>query len=87
MMNSVPIIIDDIKEYEEFKMSRCSYFSIECDDLAEGWGLGLSNLNIPFMMIGLQGIITTQINTSGLFDNASDIENLFNLIEDNDKNL
>lgn len=87
MIGSVPIIIDDIKEYEGFKMSRCCYFSIEFDDLGEDWVLGFSNMAIPFMMIGLQGIISSPVGNYGSFNTASDIEYLFNLIEGNDNGL
>lgn len=78
----IPIVIDDIKNYKTFNWIRATYFSIECDTPSPGWQLGIGNATIPFLMIGLSGIIYQPHDGSDKFDSPQKIENLFNAIED-----
>lgn len=87
-IRTVPVIIDDIKQHRNFKITRCNYFSIESDEPGAGWELHLGDNNtIPFLMIGLQGVIFSAINDSGIFRNPDDIEALFDLIEEQSGHL
>jgi len=77
----VPVIVDDVKNYRNFSMTRCTYFTIECDVPSPNWILGLENRSIPFVLIGLSGVVFKPIGDSVLFLSAESIEELFNTIE------
>lgn len=77
----IPVIIDDVKNYRNFSMTRCTYFTIECDVPSPNWILGLENKSIPFVLIGLSGVVFKPIGDSALFPSAESIEELFNTIE------
>ena len=80
MSLSVPLVIDDVKRMRDFEMSRCIYFSIECDVPWAGWTMDISKNRIPFLMVGLSGII--YVPAAGReFDEPEEFESLFNLIE------
>jgi len=80
---SVPILIDDLKKYDTFQMTRCTYFSIECDVPSPGWQLGMENQTIPFLMFGLFGIVFKPFEKSPIFLSPDSIDSLFNTIEEN----
>lgn len=79
--DSVPIIIDNVKNYEAFQMSRCSYFSIKSDTPAPGWMLNIENFRIPFLMMGLSGVIMSPSTKSPTFDSPQSFSDLFESIE------
>jgi len=79
----IPVLIDDVKNYGTFKMARCTYFSIECDDPSPDWVLQLGEVEIPFLMLGISGIICGPLGRPGRkFRNAGSIAKLFTTIED-----
>lgn len=81
-LNSVPVLIDDFKSSDKIHMTRCNYFSIETDSPSFGWTLELSNTQIPFIMMGLSGIITRSLK-GGPFTDLNSIKSLFVAIEEN----
>ena len=81
-MSTIPIMIDDIKQYKGFDMTRCTYFSIESDIPAGEWILRLKDLEIPFYLIGLSGIITEPIGDKAEFDSPHLIDEIFKTIEE-----
>ena len=88
LTGTIPIIIDDIKKYENFEMSRCSYFSIEVDAPSPAWNINLQDNNtIPFHLLSMQGIITNYDEKGGIFKTAAQIEALFNRIESADAHM
>lgn len=80
-MGTIPVIVDDVKTYPDFEMTRCTYFTIESDTPSPDWILGLGNLDIPFYLLGLSGIIWKPVK-GDFFDNPDLIEKLFNAIEE-----
>lgn len=80
---TVPVLVDSLKEYGDFRMARCMYFSIECDTPGAGWTLSLRSETIPFLMLGLSGIITSELRGRE-FQSVDDIEALFESIEEHD---
>ncbi|MBW8041340.1 MAG: hypothetical protein FVQ85_15250 [Planctomycetes bacterium] len=83
----VPIVIDDVKRLKTFSMSRCIYFSIECDSPSPGWTLRIRNRKIPFLLVALSGIILEPID-GGLFRTPDKLEQLFENIEkDSDEGI
>jgi hypothetical protein len=80
-MKSVPIMIDSVKNIKGFQMTRCTYFSIESDTPSLDWILQIGDQIIPFMLIGLSGIITKPIGADPYFNSIQLIEDLFDAIE------
>lgn len=78
----VPIIVDDVKIYPNFSMTRCTYFTIESETTAPGWVLTMAGKNIPFFLTGISGVITQPLDDDPLFDSVSQIDDLFDIIEE-----
>jgi hypothetical protein len=78
---SIPITIDDMKQLPGVKLTRCSYFTVECDKPSPDWVLEFGRRSIPFLMTGLSGIIYRPLSRKSLFVSPKQIENLFNAIE------
>jgi hypothetical protein len=78
---SIPIVIDDTSSGKTVKMSRCTYFSIRCDTPSTNWALRLGDHSIPFLMLGLSGVVYRPSPREELFDKPSKLEHLFNSIE------
>ena len=80
-VTDIPVVFDAIKTLEDFPMIRCNYLSIECDSPGGGWKLSIGDLELPFLMLGLVGIITSPFGAER-FNNVGLIEDLFEQIED-----
>ena len=78
---TIPIIIDDVKKLEKFDMSRCTYFSIQCDTPSPNWTLNIQNINISFLMMGLSGIIYSPADNSDRFNHPDKFEKIFDIVE------
>lgn len=78
---NVPVIIDDIKIYLNFQMTRCTYFTVESDSPSPNWFLGLNNQQLPFYLLGLSGIIFKPFGDSDIFESIELINEVFNLVE------
>jgi hypothetical protein len=77
----VPIVIDDVKHLKTFSMSRCTYFSIECDTPFLGWVIEMRKRKIPLLMLALSGIIYKPMEAEKKFDSPEKFEDLFETIE------
>lgn len=83
----IPVLLDDFKDFENLKMSRFTYFTIECDEPSLGWELELKEARIPICLIGLSAIAWRPIDERfHEFKNLQLIDDLFNTIEE-DGNL
>ncbi len=80
---TVPITVDSVKETDSYRMTRCTYFSIECSEPAPGWSLRTSDIDVQFFMIGLSGVITAPPGGDQFFDTPDQLDHLFNVIEQN----
>jgi hypothetical protein len=78
---SVPVTIDDVKRLPDFKFSRCSYFTAECDLPSSNWRLFLEDRQIPVLQSGGAGIIFRPSSDELLFTDADQIERFFDAIE------
>jgi hypothetical protein len=78
---TVPVIVDDVKRYPDFHMTRLTYFSIECDEPAPGWTLELDRARVPFLMMGLSGIVLRPTGARARFDEPDAFRDLFDLVE------
>lgn len=85
-MNTIPIIIDkDINE-NGIEIVRAVYFTIESDSPLPNCTLHYHSSLIPFMMLGLKGIIFAPLvkpisQTDGTFKTAKEFDDLFDAIE------
>lgn len=92
---AVPVIIDSVKtsvrkivdsqrpgEGSSFRLiTRCNYLSVECDFPKPGWSLRVSELNLPFLMLGLTGVIHRPFDGEH-FDTPDKIEDMYVRIEE-----
>ncbi|QEH36609.1 hypothetical protein OJF2_51930 [Aquisphaera giovannonii] len=83
---TIPIVTDGIpRSGPGPRLARCVYFSITADEPNRPWFLGLPNVTIPFLMLGLQGIIfRSPLRQSGLFVTPDDWNELVTIIEQQD---
>jgi hypothetical protein len=78
-------MIDDLRSFQGFAFARCSYFTIECDTPSPNWYLGLADRRIPFLMVGLSGIIHQPSEVDTVFTSPEQIEALFAAIEEGER--
>ena len=78
----VPVIIDSVKG-DGLNMTRCTYFSIECDTPIPNWYLHTRSGGVPFFMLGLSGIICYPPgdHSTLLFGSASSFSELTEEVE------
>ncbi len=57
---SVPLILDGVVRDGPVHLARCVYFSIVADEPGTDWLPRLQGADVPFLMLGLQGIIHRQ---------------------------
>ncbi len=84
----IPVSVDDVKNYSDFAMTRCSYFCVKSHVPNPDWTFALGeNVNIPIIMTGLVGIIwRPAVDRSAseqniIFDDPYLIEEIFEAIE------
>jgi hypothetical protein len=77
---SIPIMIDDVKESDDFQMSRCTYFSI-ASNLPSSEITEDPVLKIPSVMIGFTSLICYPFDASKLFNKPEEISSLFEAVE------
>lgn len=90
----VPVIIDSVKlprknvtspgglraESDLRSITRCNYLSVECDSPKPGWSVRIGGLDLPFLMLGLTGVIHRPFGDEQ-FDIPAKIESLFLSVE------
>ncbi|GEM_PF-2529742 len=84
---TIPIIIDAVKQSENFNFSRCSFFSIECDELTSPVSEHQDIRSIPFYqsnVASMPRVIFKPMDGSPLFDSVKKIDDLFDLVEYDD---
>lgn len=82
--HTIPIIVDSVKRFEAFSLTRCTYFSIEAKEHGIPMELELSppGIRLPFLMIDLSGVIVAPFGDErSLFETADDFDRLFEEID------
>jgi hypothetical protein len=82
---TIPVAVDAVKDVESFRMTRCTYFTVESSAPSPGWELHNADIDVSFFMLGLSGIITSPATDNPLFDTPEEIDYLFDAIERNDE--
>lgn len=77
----IPVLIDDVKQYEGFEMSRLSYFIIEATTAVDDWVAILRERGIPFLLFGPSAVIHRPNLESVRFSAPDEIDWLFDEIE------
>jgi hypothetical protein len=77
----VPVVVDDVKRYGKFRMTRCTYFTVKCDVPSSDWMLQLGKKSILFLLGGLSGLIIQPTRAGRLFGSSDSIDELFDTIE------
>lgn len=88
---TIPLLLDDQKSMSGFEMTRFTYFTVESDpgledgsaDNREPWMLRVNEVNMPFLLNVLSGIILASPSIGGEFNTHQQIEDTFELIESN----
>ena len=80
-MPRVPVSVDAVREIDGVPMVRCVYLLVESDDPDPRWTLVLGGTRIPFLMLGLSGILFRPDDGEELFLTADRIEETFVAIE------
>jgi len=78
---SVPVIVDDVKRSDGLDLTRCIYFQIESEDSLAPWTLGLNGVRLPFLMLGLAGIILAPIGGATEFGSPQEFDDLLSFVE------
>ena len=76
---TVPVVIDD-RTGRSPELVRCVYFYFRGDEPGALWKLSINELEVPFILLELAGIILQPIDGE-LFENPEQIDSLFSLIE------
>jgi hypothetical protein len=77
--SDVPVFIET-QARQSFPLVRCIYMAIENNDPLAGWGITLNGRQMPFLMLGLSGIIQQPFGTPQ-FNSYGVIEDFFARIE------
>lgn len=79
----VPVLLDDRKSLDGFEMTRCTYFTIQATDRAvDDWVAELRRRELPFLLLGVTAVIHRPSLTQERFETPSDIDTLFDPIEE-----
>ena len=84
-MVTVPVLVDDVKRYSGFEMTRCTYFSVACDSPTPTSFDGLGGTQIQVLMLGGSRIVYKPLGRKRLFREAEQITELFRSIEPQDE--
>lgn len=82
---TIPITIDSVKDVESYRMTRCTYFSIENSTPVPGWTLHTTDVDLNFFMMGLSGVITSPLGDEQYFDTPDNLDHLFEVLERNEE--
>jgi hypothetical protein len=74
---TIPLIVDYVKTDIAFPMTRMIYFYLDGEESLSPWSLGLQNINFPFGMLSLSGIIFEPGNGQTVFSNWRQISDPF----------
>jgi len=81
---TIPITVDSVKDIVSYRMTRCTYFSIENSEPAEGWSLNIADVDVSFLMTEVSGVITSPPGDDRYFDTPDALDHMFDVIEKND---
>jgi hypothetical protein len=75
----VPVLVETTSR-PFFPMVRCHYLAVEYDDPRPGWSLTIAGIQMPFLMLGLTGVVLQPFGAER-FTNNGLIRRLFESVE------
>jgi len=88
---TIPVLIDDIKDLSadtrgdgsnlDFRMTRCTFFSIEAGQSKDDWYAALRQDKIPFLLLGIVPVLHRPNLQEIMFKSPEAISDLFDHIE------
>ncbi|MGW8224860.1 MAG: hypothetical protein ACWGOY_03965 [Anaerolineales bacterium] len=78
---TIPILIDDIKQLQDFNMTRGTFFTIDASGMGDDWVAMLRGQGVPFLILGVTNVLHRPDLKNLLFDSATQIDRLFDRIE------
>ena len=82
---AIPVVVDAIKQQDDFSMSRCSYFCIQSETPLLPGTLSLYAPNVPVVMMNLTAIIIAPAADKNRFTSPGDFQDLFEQVERDDE--
>jgi hypothetical protein len=79
--DDIPISVETLSR-PYFPMVRCNYLYLECDAPRPGWTLGINSGRLPFLMLGLMGIVQAPFDAPR-FTEYRHLDELFARVEEN----
>lgn len=78
-VDDIPVLVETLSR-PYFPMVRCNYLYVDCDTPLPGWTLGINAQRLPFLMLGLVGIVQTPFDAPR-FTEYRHVDELFERIE------
>ena len=78
---SVPVMVDDRKDIDEFMMTRVAYYYVEAIEPSPDIPIDHSDLGIPVLPLEFSGAIHKPTDTEEYFETPDQIEELFRAVE------
>lgn len=82
---AIPVVVDAIKQQDNFSMTRCSYFCIQSEAPLLPGTLSLYAPEVPVVMMNLTAIIVVPAADKIRFTSAGEFRNLFEYVEKDDE--
>jgi hypothetical protein len=82
-VKSIPVMVDDCKDEDEFKITRAAYFYIEAIEPIPDIPLVDKNLKIPILPLEFSGVLHSPGKGFEYFETPELIEELFLAVESN----
>jgi len=82
---AIPVVVDAIKQRDEFSMARCSYFCIQSETPLLPGTLSMYAPDVPVVMMNLTAIIIAPAADKNRFTSAGEFRDLFERVEKDDE--
>lgn len=82
---AIPVVVDAIKQQDDFSMTRCSYFCIQSEAPLMPGTLDLHTPDVPVVMMNLTAIIVAPVADKTSFTSPEEFRALFEYVEKDDE--
>lgn len=82
---AIPVVVDAIKQQDDFSMTRCSYFCIQSEAPLFPGTLNLHAPDVPVVMMNLTAIIIAPTAAMNRFTSPEEFRDLFEYVEHDDE--
>jgi len=78
---SIPVMVDDRKDIDEFMMTRVAYFYVEAIEPSPDIPIDHRNLGIPVFLLEFSGVLHKPTDMEKYFETPNQVEELFRTVE------